>query len=165
MHDSWVNKDDMNADKLVQKFSQSQPVIRTTSLSPETHLLPTIAPPTLNNLSIPTFVPRIDMSAPVTPTNAIIKISPTSSPSPTIPVLGPAPSWVGSNPNSIRNPFLNTVTCFSLAVSNLGELSALALTVRGYFSHHGTLPQSLEDGTLFHHINTLNIYRFVQTNG
>ncbi len=161
MHDSWVNKDDINIDELVQKFSEPQPLIRATSILLKIHPLPTIAPPTLDNLSIPTFVPRIDMSAPTTPANAVIEISPASSPSPTMPVLGPPLSWVGSNPNSIRNPFLNTVTCSLLTISNLGELSALALAVHGYFTCHGTLPRSLKDGALFYHINTLNIYHFV----
>jgi len=161
-HDSWVNKDDMNADELVQKFSQSQPAIRTASLHPEMYPLP---PPTLDNLNIPIFVPRINMSAPITPANAIIKISPTSSPSPTMPTLSPTLSWVGSNPSQIRNPFLNSIQCSSLATSDLGELSTLALAVCGYFTHHRTLPPTLEDGALFHHINALNIYHFVQTSG
>src|SRR6266853_1429862 len=52
-NDSWVNKDDMNADKLVQKFSESQPSIRSTSILSKNHPLPTIAPPTLDNLSLP----------------------------------------------------------------------------------------------------------------
>ncbi len=165
VHDSWVNEDDMNMDELVWKFSGSQPSIRATSLLSKIHPLPIIAPSTLNNLNIPTFVPRINMSAPTTPTNALIEISPASSPSPTMPTLGPPLSWVGSNPNALRNLFLNMVTCFSLAVSDLKELSALTLTVCSYFSHYRTLPQSLEDSTLFHHINALNIYHFIQTNG
>jgi len=37
--------------------------------------------------------------------------------------------------------------------------------MRGYFIHYGTLPPSLENRALFHHINGLNIYRFIQTNG
>src|SRR6266851_906435 len=108
-HNSWVSEDNMNADKLVQKFSQSQHSIRAASLLLKDHPLPTISPPTIDNLSIPTFVPRIDMSAPTTPANTIIKISPASSPSPTIPTLGLPPSWVGSNSNHIRNLFLNSV--------------------------------------------------------
>src|SRR6267154_6217804 len=57
------------------------------------------------------------------------------------------------------------VTCSSLRLSDLRELSALMLAIHRYFTHHGTLPCSLEDGALFHHINGLNIYCFVQTNG
>src|SRR5216683_7288540 len=101
----------MNMDELVQKFSQSQPSIRAVSLLLKIDHLPTIATPTLNNLSIPTLVLRINMSAPTTPTNTMIEISPTSSPSPTVPTLGPPPSSVGSNLDSIRNPFLNSIQC------------------------------------------------------
>src|SRR6266851_3515457 len=139
----------MNTDKLVKKFSESQPTIKSASTLSKNHPPPIIAPPSIDNLLIPTFAQRIDMSAPTTPANAIIEISPASSPPQSPPVLGPAPSWVGSNPDRIGNPFLNTVTCSSLAASDLGELSALALAVRGYFSHHGTLPQALMDGALF----------------
>src|SRR6266853_2024863 len=163
-YDSWVNKDNMNADKLVQKFSESEPIIRTTSILSKLYPLPTIASLTLDKLSIPTILPN-DMSAPATSTNTIIEISPTSSPSPTIPTLSPPLSWVSSNPDAIRNPFLNMVYCSLLALSNLGELSALALAVCSYFTCHGTLPCLLEDRALFHHINTLNVYHFVQTNG
>ncbi len=105
------------------------------------------------------------MSAPTTPANTVIEISPASSPPQSPPTLGLALSWVGTNPDRIRNLFLNTVTCSLLAISNLGELSALSLTVRGYFAHHGTLLQALMDGALFHHINTLNVYHYIQTNG
>src|SRR5216683_5370801 len=79
-HDSWVNKEDMNADELVRRFSDPQPSIRSTFTTPKPHPLPTIAPPTLDNLSIPTFAQRIDMSAPTTPANTVIEISPASSP-------------------------------------------------------------------------------------
>src|SRR5216683_4029422 len=155
----------MNTDKLVKKFSESQPTIKSASALSKNHPPPIIAPPSIDNLLIPTFAQRIDMSAPTTPANAIIELSPASSPPQSPPVLGPAPSCVRSHPGSIRNPFLNTVVCSSLTTSNLGELSRLALAGHGYFSHHGSLPQSLEDGALFHHINALNIYHFVQTNG
>jgi len=139
-HDSWVNEDEMNADELIQKFSDSQTSIRSALTVPKPYPLPTIAPPTLDNISIPTFAQRIDMLAPTSPVNAVIEISPASSPPQTPPTLGPAPSWVGTNPDRIGNLFLNTVTCSLLATSDLGELSTLALAVRGYFSHHGTLP-------------------------
>ena len=137
----------MHADELVRNFLEAQLHIRTITVATKDH---------------PSHSPRSNMSAPTTPlpVNAVIDISPASSPSPP-PILGPAPSWVGANPDTIRNPFLNTILCSSLPASDLGELSALVLAMHGYFTHHGVLPPSLEDGALFHHINGLNIYRFV----
>jgi hypothetical protein len=83
----------MHAEELVQNFLKSQPAIRATLILAELHPLPTIAPPTINNLCIPAILPRNNMSAPATPApvNAIIEISPASSPSPA-PILGPVPS-------------------------------------------------------------------------
>jgi hypothetical protein len=57
------------------------------------------------------------------------------------------------------------VLCSSISASDIRELAALAEGARNYFARHGTLPSALEDGSIFHHINALNTWHFVHTNG
>jgi hypothetical protein len=166
-HDSWVNKDDMHADDLLQNFETQHPSIRAGTFRREWQpslILFYLHPPMSHN-DVP-----IDISTPSPPPLLVVPNAP-ERPIHQDPIgLNPdSPHGASTTTTSGAPPLGPLITgnrkCSEVPPLELAELNILCQSACQYHMRHGVLLEPLRDPGLFHVINATTTGRYIFTNG
>ena len=165
-HNSWVNKEDMNADELLKAFKPQPHSIRTGTLTREWQPLIVLfysQPMSYNDLPI-------NISTPSPPLSPTVPGAPMRPIHPDLTRLDAgAPDPASTTTTHSPPPFEPLVTgnrkCGSIPHFKLTELGSLCTAIQSYQQQHGTLPEPLQDTRLFHGLNSTTITRYIVTSG
>ena len=156
-HDSWVNKENMHANDLLQDFETQHQSIRAGTFKHEWQptLIPFYLHPPMSHNDIP-----IDISTPSPPPFLTIPDAPERPiHQGTISLDADPPIGAGAATTSGAPPIKPLIPmnrkCSDVPPLELAELNVLCQSAHQYHMCHGVLPEPLRDPGLFHVINTI----------